>query len=682
MTDPQGELLTLGPGREVVSTVQQSVLALLGAMTQYRYMLGREAWSDVAESDQQVERQLRLAEPAVRLLSNDEESLFATAQTQHAGVVTGRAAHPDGEVAVVVAPLEGQDGWALRAQTAGPDGSAAPVLVRCADEVVAKQIADEVLRAGPVSVLRLGTFAARSTERAAAAAEGLSEPEPARLDRAAAAVKTTWSDRPDLVTRLIMGRWVSGQPQAGNPAFAALAWHLAGLEERGYAMPDVLARLSVDHLTRGDVRNPAALAAYLVRTLAAQLPVVNVAAGPDSAGGRPGLGGHQQAAAEPVPDRVVDDRLRRELPPDVWERVWHSRGYPALRADLRRRTNTGEDVGGLLADLPADHIVRAHDPAGYLRSVLQRRAVGVATPRSRVDRAALADLVRRHVTSPETADRILACRTWPGLASRLAEWQAGGLPVAELLGDLPLDRLASARYPAGYARKLLADRVAALESTTSSDLGRTPGAANRRTPAPRSAASSAAGGGDGSERAAATPADAASTAARQDVTSPLPPDEVAHLDETSPIDRIGLAAEIEAGPPENDAELEERLRRGSAAARPDLVEVSGGEQVAPGRGGAHARSRAVTAAASDRAESPRRADPDGVADGRVDEHSAAVDRAAAEARGGFGAAVARAAAVLTAPGPPEAALRVDPGPVRPGPPRHARAVPTPRRRGR
>lgn len=56
---------------------------------------------------------------------------------------------------------------------------------------------------------------------------------------------------------------------------------------------------------------------------------------------------------------------------------------------------------------------------------------------------------------------VVACRAWPGLATRLAAWQSRGLPLAEMIADLPTGRLAKARFPAAYAKSVLAATVAA-----------------------------------------------------------------------------------------------------------------------------------------------------------------------------------------------------------------------------
>ena len=71
----------------------------------------------------------------------------------------------------------------------------------------------------------------------------------------------------------------------------------------------------------------------------------------------------------------------------------------------------------------------------------------------------MAELVLRGLGA-DLGGAVLACRAWPGLAARLAQWQTRGLPLAELIADLPAKRLATARFPAAYARSVLAATIA------------------------------------------------------------------------------------------------------------------------------------------------------------------------------------------------------------------------------
>ena len=100
----------LGVGRETMSTLQQTVFALLSMLQQHRLMagrdgIGREAWSEVAASDRRTARQIRVADPDVRLMRPEEGRAFDAAAARPGGVEVRRVTTPDGEVEVGVAPL-------------------------------------------------------------------------------------------------------------------------------------------------------------------------------------------------------------------------------------------------------------------------------------------------------------------------------------------------------------------------------------------------------------------------------------------------------------------------------------------------------------------------------------------------------------------------------------------------
>ena len=105
----------------------------------------------------------------------------------------------------------------------------------------------------------------------------------------------------------------------------------------------------------------------------------------------------------------------------------------------------------------------------------------------------MAELVLRGLGA-DLGGEVLACRAWPGLAARLAQWQTRGLPLAELIADLPAGRLATARFPAAYARSVLAATIAARQedpgSTERTDNGPTRERRSSPPPGPRSARTS------------------------------------------------------------------------------------------------------------------------------------------------------------------------------------------------
>ena len=104
----------------------------------------------------------------------------------------------------------------------------------------------------------------------------------------------------------------------------------------------------------------------------------------------------------------------------------------------------------------------------------------------------MADLVR--TAMPDTvADKVVGCRAWPALARRLGAWTDEGLPVADLLADLPAGRVFQARTPAAYTAHLMDLKVAAHRTGARAEHGaRTRvDTASRPSPAEASAGRSA-----------------------------------------------------------------------------------------------------------------------------------------------------------------------------------------------
>ena len=152
------------------------------------------------------------------------------------------------------------------------------------------ELADDLLAGGPDQVDRLHAFATLSARRAAAAANDVAEPEPARLARTAAAVRQVWTG--PRYTAL-------AEAVVASPAFPALAWRLHELAERGYAFADVLGRIDPDRLIGGTVRDPAALAEWFVEQMAPDLRVINLDAD-DPATVDPAAGAARTAGGAPT----------------------------------------------------------------------------------------------------------------------------------------------------------------------------------------------------------------------------------------------------------------------------------------------------------------------------------------------------------------------------------------------
>src|SRR5215207_4134145 len=498
----ESEVPTLGLGSEQRQMWTQTVMTLAYGVRERRQALGQVAWSDERTAERRQERTERIADPTVRAMSTGEwTEAVDRRQRRHGGE---RHTHSGaGWGTVWIGPLN--DGRTALLASAGPTGSTTPTAtatVSCAATPTTMELADELLAGGPDQVDRLHAFATLSARRAAAAAEDLTEPDPDRLARTASAVRQVWAGpRYTALAEAIVA----------SPAFPALAWRLHELEERGYAFPDVLGRIDPDRLMGPNVRDPAALAEWFVEQMAPDLRVVNLdadldaddpaaassraasgtaTAGPaptphpspptpgpasataataaaDPAGAAPGAARPSaprvDAAAAAAQDAAVQPLLAAAYPPELVQRLQGSRAYPRLRAYLPQLHQQRRPVAKTLGDVPAARLDRARDPASYLHAAVRRHRLASPLQPSGPDRAAMADLVRAAMPK-SVADKVVASTAWSVLARRLETWTAAGLPVADLLADLPAGRVFAARTPAAYAAHLMDLKVDAHRS--------------------------------------------------------------------------------------------------------------------------------------------------------------------------------------------------------------------------
>ena len=499
----ESEVPTLGLGAEQRQMWTQAVMTMAYGVRERRHALGRVAWSDEQAAERTHERTARIADPAVRAMSVDEWT-EAVDRRQRGQGGERHTESGDGWVTVWIGPVVG--GRTALLASAGPTGSSTPTAtaaVSCADTAAAVEVADDLLAGGPDQVDRMHAFATLSARRAAAAADDVAEPEPARLARTAAVVRRVWTG--PRYTAL-------AEAVVASPAFPALAWRLHELAERGYAFTDVLGRLDPDRLMGGKVRDPAALAEWFVEQMAPDLRVINLdpndpatvdpatvdpaagaarpaggipTAAPASHPTAPASGAATGTAASDPADpargatrtgrpsaprvnpvvaaaeeAVVAPLLTAAYPAELVQRLQHSRGYPRLRVQLHRLHQQGRPVTRTLADLPAARLEAARDPASYLSAAVHRHPLTAPLRPTGPDRAAMADLVR--TAMPDTvADKVVDCRAWPALARRLGAWTDEGLPVADLLAGLPAGRVFQARTPAAYTAHLMDLKVAA-----------------------------------------------------------------------------------------------------------------------------------------------------------------------------------------------------------------------------
>ena len=165
------------------------------------------------------------------------------------------------------------------------------------------------------------------------------------------------------------------------------------------------------------------------------------------------------------PRRPLRTPWWRRCSPRLTHRSWCSgcstaAAIPRLRAQLHQLHQQGRPVATTLAAVPAARLQAARDPASYLSAAVHRHPLTAPLRPTGPDRAVMADLVR--TAMPDTvADKVVACRAWPALTRRLEAWTDEGLPVADLLADLPAGRVFQARTPAAYTAHLMDLKVAA-----------------------------------------------------------------------------------------------------------------------------------------------------------------------------------------------------------------------------
>lgn len=464
-----------------------------------RKEMGRKAFSEAEQNALDHDRsELSAIEPSVRPLTPEETLQWR--QRGHHDAEQRTTTDPSAEhgLRVRVGPMPNQR-WAMDADIhrLDPDGRpigdpVASVIVSCATEQTAREVADELLSTGadPDAVTRIATHTTDRAARQAAAAPEVTESVPARTTRTREAIRAAW--RPELAERVL-----------ASSGFDALATRLHQLEERGATMTDVLGRLSQRSLLAPTVRDPARLAAWMCDSL---LTVIDgevittptqtsttaqtTAQTPASATPRPspsprpsprprprdaGDGSPAQAAAPPagsverdwqqaVAEDTVWPALRAALPEQLCHTLRSSPGYERLVTDLAAKTGAGWSPQELLARLPTEKISQADDPARYLTAVLANRAQHSPPPRTGVDKHAMATVVRE-AFPPELATQVLRCPAWPALANRMAHAEAtirpGDPSLTEMLRAMPADPIGAARKPAAYTAELLHRHVLA-----------------------------------------------------------------------------------------------------------------------------------------------------------------------------------------------------------------------------
>lgn len=692
----------LGPGRELTQSATQTVMTIGSALRERRFALGRYAWSDDRAAERAVQGHRRAADPPVRAMNEAEFDLFRREGTAgRAGYETRQTSGSHGNVRVTVGPMPEGRGWGLAAEATGPEdttgqpGSAparAQACVVAQSETEAKQLADELLTGGPARVQRLHEFGQYAAQRATHARSEVRETREQLIARTADAVRQVWRDDPDLAERMIQQR--PGERDSvgtANEALGALARELEKLEDRGYAMTDVLSRIDrKDSLRRAN--NPAAMACYFVKRLAPDLQVVNLddveaeqdrqaehaqsAAGPaaGSARTRTASDTRQSPPAESIvaADAALDGALRAaELPP---ESVRQAPGYDRLHALLAEQHAQGRDLDPLLAGLPARRLADARDPAAYLRAVIESRLTDNPLRKTRPDLHSAAALVERCL--PRDASRaVTECESWPGLAARLSQWQAEGLPVTTMLESLPADRIRSAVHPATFVGAVLNSKAAShrkQHAARHDTGGRTADPDWPNSPEPRAASRPPRNTGRDAMPETAPDATAIDMGPSPSAI-PLPPAAVDQLDPDSAVDRVALHATRGTGDPAQDAAIERALTAGEPASETD------GDPGLVAAANAHAASERGRADLADRDAAHAASTPDDPATGEREDvtgqdHARTGDWDADHAR-----AVADSDSAVAAAARADLSYRLPAGPAAdiPAPPRRPSPRPRP-----
>jgi hypothetical protein len=400
--------------------------------------------------------------------------------------VSGARGEFTGEVRL--APLDNTR-WAMEATWQGAEDTPATVIVvSCRTEQIARELADETIRATDPAALRtLLEHAQVAALRQACAARDVTETPEELRERAAEAIRRNWE--PPLAAHTL---------HPDNPAREPLITRLHQLEDYGYSMDRTLSGLDQDELTGQHVHNPTALAEWLCeghlhRLDPDRFPLhpadSRVRSGPPRPRPAPPASDEPAAQAqdrEVAPERprgvdtqwpdaalqrVVNPALERAFSPQVRETLRGGRDFAKLATALVAYQTDGQDLGPLLAGISEEHLIAARTPNAYLLSIVTRR-VHQATPApDQTNRVAMQRLVRAAFTDHhQVADAILTDRAWPWMARIMSESVAahggdsvGDNIVVDMLRDLPPDATRTARAPAAYAGTELRRRLAALD---------------------------------------------------------------------------------------------------------------------------------------------------------------------------------------------------------------------------
>ncbi|WP_226358508.1 hypothetical protein [Pseudonocardia sp. ICBG601] len=415
----------LGLGREQTQAWGQASLAVASALRARRAELNQRAWSLERAASRASDQYARDLDPRVRAMAAADEAAFRAA---------AEVAAPDFEY---LACQESQFGWHVET-TIGPMPENSPsgtrgawglhargwgkektlsVFVVVGDRETAVQLRDEITRGEQRTLKDLGKLGTYGHYRAEHARTEVREaPEQLRV-RMAHSLAGAWPNDPELVAAVL--RPIQRGGAVSYDEVDRLAMTLRELEDHGCEMEAVGQAVLIDDLREAYAGDPDA-----------------------------GLAGRLLGQVAALRDRIrgVDAEVREE------------------EADTQLLLGPAAAVVGVTA--PGHEQPRTAGSAGGL----VRRTGADLGPAER--------LLRRHL-APATAAAMIGCRTWPGLAKQVLEWQAAGVDFEGYLGHLPEARVQEAVVPAAYAKAIIRSWVdqeesARMQSAAASVMGDVP----------------------------------------------------------------------------------------------------------------------------------------------------------------------------------------------------------------
>lgn len=675
MTGPiEQDVPLLGLGREQTQAWTQAMLTMANALRHHRMERQREAWSAQAAASRVARQYERDLDPRIKVMADADHNAFKRDQANGASGFEEKSSW-DAQFGWSVwstigpmpedAPSGSRGAWGLWVHGTGNDKELAAFVV-VPDQELARKLQDEVTRGEQRTIRSLVEVGTYGFMRAEHAHSEVRESDRQLRERMANNLYQAWPGDAELVAAVI--RPSRGEDNDDYSSVDGLAHQLRNLEERGYAMSDVLSRIDPASIRARWAQEPRFHPVSFVQREISKLTDERL---------------HVVDAdpVDPAVSREVALELERGLvAADIDpQRVYDGRFYDQLRAQLSDLRSEGRDLAPLLADLPGKAVSDARDPAAYLRRVVENRVraeaasgpdsqqpprEGPAGPeteagirKTRPDLGRAETMLRRYV-APQTAEAVIACRTWPGLGKQLLAWKAEGAPVGQELARVREDAVRDAKQPAVYLRTLLRRGIDfRRRHSGASDDQRVDGRVVAAVPDPFEA----------------DPAPHPATEAVRDGV-PASPFLIRELDPTNIVDRAALEMSRGAGTIDDDVYIEQMLNSRDPG---ETWWALNRAEAALGRAEDLEREAIEHARTPDDPATVRREDLVGLEAAQTDEQLAGREHALAQAEA-EGAPTAAAQRAELAHRPPGTLVRVQQPPTPRQTPRPAAPAPAPR----